>query len=333
MTTTYPFASDCPAITHLEVRYTSKGDKITINNKGHLYSRRRKAPRHLKFAHPAVNNWNQLLCGSIAIGALTDVKFPEVAAVLAGTKPVGVVSANSQEALADKLSECLSAGFQATLYEIPGSTFWLTVSPHGTLEEFFPNLEVLARDYETHGLPHSAQEIRDYQKSPFSAFHHGHFDREHHPTAVVGLILGYPVEDTISMLKYPEVDSPPVPVKALHVAKSMLRADSMVTKLLSQEQLYVVIHSDSLDTAYRVNEVELEGSDFLFLVNEESGPMLRLEQVDSGSEDRVAQILSSILSRSEVFNYTTGAYSKPSFVERVDGGYELHVESERSVER
>lgn len=61
-------------------------------------------------------------------------------------------------------------------------------------------MKTLAEDYEREQL--TSKNIRSYMDANFSVFHEGRYDREDHPIEIVGLILGYPIENTISLIEY-----------------------------------------------------------------------------------------------------------------------------------
>lgn len=181
------------------VRITKEGDKI-IENNGFRLKTYKNIPKNLKFKHKAVNDYNQHLCGGWSV--IKREKFEEINRVISGLKPVGVTYAKNFKEVEDKAFEVMSKGFQASYGEGKGfiaNRYIITASVTGKLGDYF-DMKTLAKDYENNGL--SSENIKKYVDVDFINFHHRKYDCKDHPLEIVGLILGYPIENTISLMKY-----------------------------------------------------------------------------------------------------------------------------------
>jgi hypothetical protein len=180
---------------------------VVYNKRGHkqirkgtfIYMTYENIPKNLIFKHHAVNDYNQHLCGGWSL--YKHPPFEEVDRVVIGSKPVGISHTRSVEEAEAKQIEITNKGKLCTFMKNNhNDLYFVTASPYGTLEEFFPNLDILIQDYDRCKLSYCANIIRKYKKVNFEAFHHGKFDRENHHTCITGLILGYPIENTISLI-------------------------------------------------------------------------------------------------------------------------------------
>jgi hypothetical protein len=65
--------------------------------------------------------------------------------------------------------------------------WFITISPKGILKDYFDNLS------------EEAKNIEEYANKSFEIFQNDKFNQ--HPTSIMGLILDYPIENTIALLK------------------------------------------------------------------------------------------------------------------------------------
>jgi hypothetical protein len=68
----------------------------------------------------------------------------------------------------------------------------------GKLKDYF-NMDTLAADYENNGI--NRNNIIKYKNINFSEFHYDKYNCNHHLIEITGLILGYPNENTIALIK------------------------------------------------------------------------------------------------------------------------------------
>ena len=76
----------------------------------------------------------------------------------------------------------------------------LHVSPKGKLGDFF-DMDAVAKEYQQFDLSAAVADILNNKETDFKEFHHGRYD-SHGMEAVTGLLLGYPIENTISLMLY-----------------------------------------------------------------------------------------------------------------------------------
>lgn len=178
------------------VVYTDEGHKQIRKGK-YVYMIYKNARKDFKFKHKSVNDYNQHLCGGWFV--YDHPKFEEVDRVASGLKPVGISCSRDKSLTEAKKEELLLQGIFATTHTY-NNLYFVTASPYGTLQEYFGDLDILADDYEKHNLKYCARDIRKYRDINFSEFHNDKFDIEHHPQCITGLILGYPIENTMYLM-------------------------------------------------------------------------------------------------------------------------------------
>jgi len=186
--------------------YHHKDDKLIRNPKtGHVLVKYKNAnviKGKVNFKSKMINDINQDLCGGW--DCIRDVtEFEETERVIRGLKPVGISSCTSEEETLQKVKEYRDKGFMVSYWkrEVDGMNF-ITVSPKGLLNEVF-DMKTLSDDYMNNELPHEAKKIIEYKNKDFSEFHNDKYNKNH-PTSIVGLVLGYPIENTISLELYEE---------------------------------------------------------------------------------------------------------------------------------
>lgn len=149
-----------------------------------------------------VNDANQDLCGgwSMSDSGFADDQDRILDRVARGLKPAGVLYYDSEEE-ANIVSQVAKekAGLLAKVVktEIEFSVF---VATKGTLEELF-DLDALSDDYVDSGAVSEdvmQSEMEEFADRQLISFSEG-WDVEDVPPWVTGLILGYPVENTISL--------------------------------------------------------------------------------------------------------------------------------------
>ena len=180
--------------------YTEAGDKEIRDSSGYLLRRYTNIPKKIKFKHEAVNDYNQHLCGGWSV--LPYNKFTELDRVALGLKPFGVCYSDNLSEILDKTIELTAKGLLVTYKErrlplINKTDYIITASVNGKLGDYF-DMDTLAEDYERYGI--NSENIRVYENVSFADFHNDKYDVESHPIEIVGLILGYPIENTISLI-------------------------------------------------------------------------------------------------------------------------------------
>lgn len=176
---------------------TKSGTKQIRNKNGYVLMRYKKIPKSIKFKHIAVNDYNQHLCGGWHV--YKHPEFEEIDRVEQGLKPVGVSHTFNLELAKAKIENLINKGFLASyttrLFQ-DKDMYNVTASVTGTLGDYF-DMDTLAADYKKCKLFND--DIIRYKNVNFSEFHNDMFDR--HSTEITGLILGYPIENTIALMK------------------------------------------------------------------------------------------------------------------------------------
>lgn len=174
---------------------TKTGHKQIRNKNGYVLMTYKNIPQSLKFKHNAVNDYNQHLCGGWSVIKHTD--FEEIDRVEQGLKPVGISHTCNIQAMMLKMLNLVNKGFLVTFTPntVIKNMYNVTVSVRGKLKDFF-DMDTLAEDYKNNGL--CGEIIIKYKNTDFSEFHYDKYD--HFPTEITGLILGYPIENTIALL-------------------------------------------------------------------------------------------------------------------------------------
>lgn len=173
-------------------------------NRGYRMITYRKQPRRIRFKSKMVNDKNQHLCGGWSFAGLENENLWIERQLVAARKPLGaMVFWNDEREEAKACSDRLRAaglvvregrGFVAGT-RIVEACHDIRVGDIGDLGELFA-------DYVEALIPAYEDDLRDefnrYAGRRLKSFLGKKWDTEHNPLWVTGLILGYPVENTIS---------------------------------------------------------------------------------------------------------------------------------------
>lgn len=172
--------------------------QIWVNN--YLVMTYPRVPKRIQFQHAMVNDENQNLCGGWHLD-WEDENDKILSRVADGLKPLGIAHAIESRAEVEQLVRQLEAdGLDVKVTPSPVRGWDIAVAHPGTLGEVF-DLSTLAEDYVASGGISSdqmAREIAQYTHRSLISFA-GKYDVDAVPPWVTGLILGYPVENTISL--------------------------------------------------------------------------------------------------------------------------------------
>jgi len=168
----------------------------------------RRQPKKIYFKSRMVNDENQDLCGGWHRRGHDGNRRDENAEVLHrvadGLKPLGIAHAVESEAEVERCSRDLSErGLDVKIEKHFWKGWNVVAAQKGTLRELF-DLAALTRDYVHSGTlseAYMAQSIRLYADRRLIDFAENYDwqDGKDVPLWVTGLILGYPVENTISL--------------------------------------------------------------------------------------------------------------------------------------
>lgn len=178
-------------------KYQSK----MIFNQGYRLVNYDYQPLSIEFKNEMVNDMNQHFCGG---WSLTDVDLSNEALlerVLQGNKPMAVISAWKKEDLEFITGRVDDTKYYSASgqYELTGA-FYTIVAVKGKLKDLF-DLPLLFRTYKENDIhidieEHENKTLKDF----FSDWDAQDADSEI-DTWVTGLILGYPIENTISIYR------------------------------------------------------------------------------------------------------------------------------------
>lgn len=176
---------------------------------GHLAMQYRRVPKHVGFVSPMVNDENQDLCGGIARHDRPREMVVIVDRVLAGLKPLGSTVFFGVEAAGPSIDRVVESKLPYSVYAVTGHHPYGSAEPwifaevcqRGTLREEF-DLDALVAAYRRSGVAHAvADEVQGalpaFADRTLASFF-GRFDTNCNPAWVTGLVLDYPIENTIA---------------------------------------------------------------------------------------------------------------------------------------
>ena len=183
-------------------RHNSK----TIWNRGHRMITYRNQPLRIRFKSRMVSDANQNLCGGWFMdGATGDTINREIEKrLIAGKKPLGVMTFWDEDATEAKSCAARLKSFGLAVRTHTGwrSGQRIVEACQPLLVRDIGSMDDLAADYKAAGVYTDAimrSEISLYGRRSLKSFLGGNWDVESCPEWLTGLMLGYPVENTISI--------------------------------------------------------------------------------------------------------------------------------------
>ncbi len=178
----------------------------TIWNRGHRMITYRKQPLRIRFRSKMVNDANQHLCGGWFMdGATSDTINRDIEKrLITGRKPLGVMTFWDEDATEAKacIARLKAAGLVVRTRRGWRSGQWIVEACQPLLVRDIGSMDDLAADYKAAGVYTDAimrSEISLYGRRSLKSFLGGNWDIFDCPEWLTGLILGYPVENTISI--------------------------------------------------------------------------------------------------------------------------------------
>lgn len=177
----------------------------TIWNRGHRMVTYRGQPKRIRFKSPMVNDKNQHLCGGWFMAGMENTNAEIERQLIAGRKPFGVmVFWEEDESIArDCIKRLKAAGLTVKRSRGWRSGQVVVQACQDMLVGEIGDMAKLFSDYVLAGVIDEGvmnRQLETYQNKPLKHF----FDRwdiEDCPPWLTGLLLGYPVENTISIYK------------------------------------------------------------------------------------------------------------------------------------
>lgn len=178
----------------------------TIYNNGHVMRVYRHQPKTIRFRSPMVNDFNQHLCGGWSMADIKDEREATVEQLLTGRKPFACITYwHNQWVAALEVQRRLDEGGLLTdlrQREWQGwnsDHVWDLLACQDMQVRDIGDLHALRDDYaEIFQMGLEKDEINAFANLALSTFFDG-WDAPPLPLWLTGLILGYPVENTISL--------------------------------------------------------------------------------------------------------------------------------------
>lgn len=176
----------------------------TVYNNGHVMRIYRRQPKVIRFKSPMVNDFNQHLCGGWSMADIGDENEATVQHLLVGKKPLACIFFSpDRHSEAVEAQQCLmSAGLVTDLRKRVMQADHAVLdllACHDIRVRDIGDLRALEADYaEAFGSSYLSEEIKAFANVMLTSFFDG-WDSPPLPLWLTGLILGYPVENTISI--------------------------------------------------------------------------------------------------------------------------------------
>lgn len=189
----------------IHIREHKRWNTKTVYNQGHVMRIYRRQPKAVGFESPMVNDFNQHLCGGWFMPGL-DTRESILQRLVDGLKPFGTeVYYQDEKAAAERdLERLLAAGLKAELRRRAHATYrrgsyvWDLLAAQDMRVREIGDMGALAADYGPVLGPDCARQLSAYADWRLARFFDG-WDTPDLPTWLTGLILGYPIENTISL--------------------------------------------------------------------------------------------------------------------------------------
>lgn len=177
----------------------------TVWNRGRRMVTYRKQPSRIRFRSKMVSDKNQHICGGWFYAGLENTSLWIERQLIAGRKPLGAMvfwndDAAAAKACADRLR---AAGLVVRVGRSFNADQTIVEACHDIRVGDIGDMGDLFADYVHARVPMDEDELRDqfnvYAGRRLKSFLGKKWDSPHCPLWVTGLILGYPVENTISI--------------------------------------------------------------------------------------------------------------------------------------
>lgn len=183
--------------------YIVKGNKTQtkkIYNNGYLLVRYFYQPHSLSFKNKMVNDMNQHFCGGWSLFDLDLSNEALLKRVLEGKKPLGIISEWKEKDLQKYHEKIDTEKYDLGIFEIKKTgAYYLAIAPKGKIKDLF-DLEILKNDYRDNGIDINISEVGERSIS----YYFDDWDAQDGGKIqlwLTGLLLGYPIENTISLYK------------------------------------------------------------------------------------------------------------------------------------
>jgi len=172
-----------------------------IYNNGYLMREYRNQPLSISFKNKMINDTNQHFCGGWTMSDLDSSNQALLERVLQGNKPMAEISAWKKEDLefCDDLVDKRKYYVYSDQYLLTGA-FYTLVAVKGKLKDLF-DLQLLYETYKENGIDIDIEEHKNKTLKDFFSDWDAQDPDSEIDYWVTGLILGYPIENTISIYR------------------------------------------------------------------------------------------------------------------------------------
>lgn len=190
----------------VHIREHKQWNTKTIYNNGHVMRIYRRQPKIIRFRSQMVNDFNQHLCGGWSLSDIEDKEEATVNQLIQRRKPFASITYRhdqSERARRDR-KRLEDAGLVAQLQRRDWQGWncdhvWDVLACHDIRVCDIGDLDALVTDYSpVFTMELARNEIESFADVPLTAFFEG-WDSPPLPLWLTGLILGYPIENTISL--------------------------------------------------------------------------------------------------------------------------------------
>jgi hypothetical protein len=189
----------------VQIREHKHWNTKTVYNEGHVVRIYRRQPKTIRFQSPMVNDFNQHLCDGWHLSDIEDVNDATIQQLVTGRKPFACVTYPDHEETTarDAMRRLEAAGLVAEMrergVEISGDRHvWDVLVCHDLRVRDIGDLRALGEDY-AEALDLDVEPgILLFADRALSSFFDD-WDTPPLPLWLTGLILGYPVENTVSI--------------------------------------------------------------------------------------------------------------------------------------
>lgn len=185
----------------IHIREHKNWNTKTIYNNGYVMRIYRHQPKTIRFQSPMVNDINQHLCGGWSMSDIKDEKEATLQQLMAGRKPFACISfwPIQEEAALAAQQRLDAAGLVTVLRKRAFQGYqtdhvWDLLACRDIRVQDIGDLRALSEDY----ADLIEVDVWLYADRALSTFFDG-WDSPPLPLWLAGLILGYPVENTISI--------------------------------------------------------------------------------------------------------------------------------------
>lgn len=190
----------------VHIREHKKWNTKTVYNDGHVMRIYRRQPKVIRFQSPMINDFNQHLCGGWSMTDKKDEKEATIQQLLLGKKPFACISfyPDVHSNALETQRRVMSAGLITDLRKRQHTScyfdhIWDLCVCHDIRVKDIGDLPDLEADYDSWFDPDFLEDgISEFADRKLSSFFDG-WDIPDIPLWLSGLILGYPVENTMSI--------------------------------------------------------------------------------------------------------------------------------------